>query len=159
MIKSIIQNDQKNRRKERERLISKIRNTFQDYMIRPTIYKCVTKISIAFTASLLWERYIGKCGMRGMVEQAFFVAGFYFVVLSWMEYLKMDGVKVHFLLEERQKKKKPKRHSQADIADFADEKVISFEELEEDERIVCKFLSDIICFAVFMVPSIIVLIL
>ena len=140
-------------------MIFKIRNTFQDYMIRPTIYKCVTKISIAFTASLLWERYIGKCGMRGMVEQAFFVAGFYFVVLAWMEYLKMDGVKVHFLLEERQKKKKPKRHSQADIADFADEKVISFEELEEDERIVCKFLSDIICFAVFMVPSIAALIL
>ena len=33
------------------------------------------------------------------------------------------------------------------------------EELEEDERIVCKFLSDIICFAIFMVPSIVALIL
>ena len=104
-------------------------------------------------------------GYRGVKEASkkndirVFVAGFYFVVLAWMEYLKMDGVKVHFLLEERQKKKKPKRHSQADIADFADEKVISFEELEADERIVCKFLSDIICFAIFMVPSIVALIL
>ena len=71
--------------------------------------------------------------------------------MAWFSYLHLDGVTMHHMLEER-KKKKPVRKSYTDIVDFADEHIVSYEELSEEERTVCSLAASLICGALFMLP-------
>lgn len=136
-------------------MIKKIKSIFQSYMIRPMIYQSVTKASIGLVLALLWNRFINSYGSYLVVRDAFFVVGMFFFMLAWFQYLRLDGAKIHHLLEGRKKKKRKKRHNTMDIADFADEKVISFDELEDEEKIVCRLLGDLICGFLFFIPAII----
>ena len=73
--------------------------------------------------------------------------------------MRLDGARIHHLMEEKQEKKKKKQHFTKDIVDFADEKVISFSELSDEERIVCRFLGDLLCAVLFLIPAGIALVL
>ena len=122
-------------------------------MIRPMLYQCATKVSIALVLCLLWDRFINREQYYSLVEFAFFVAGAFFLALAWFQYLRLDGARIHHLMEEKQEKKKKKQHFTKDIVDFADEKVISFSELSDEERIVCRFLGDLLCAVLFLIPA------
>ncbi|WP_242996724.1 hypothetical protein [Coprococcus sp. AF21-14LB] len=74
-------------------MIKKIRTIFQKYMIRPMIYQSVTKIAVALVLCLLWDRFLNQDHYQSIVESAFFVAGCVFVLLAWIQYLRMDGVR------------------------------------------------------------------
>ena len=102
---------------------------------------------------LLWDRFINREQYYSLVEFAFFVAGAFFLALAWFQYLRLDGARIHHLMEEKQEKKKKKQHFTKDIVDFADEKVISFSELSDEERIVCRFLGDLLCAVLFLIPA------
>ncbi len=140
-------------------MIKKIRTIFEKYMIRPMLYQCATKVSIALVLCLLWDRFINREQYYSLVEFAFFVAGAFFLALAWFQYLRLDGARIHHLMEEKQEKKKKKQHFTKDIVDFADEKVISFSELSDEERIVCRFLGDLLCAVLFLIPAGIALVL
>jgi hypothetical protein len=127
-------------------------------MIRPMIYQCVTKISIALVLTLLWNQFINKDALFSMIRDAFFVVGILFFMLAWFQYLRLDGVRIHHLLEGHERPKKKKRHKIMDIVDFADEKIISFDELDEDEKNVCRLLGDLICGIIFTVLALVALI-
>ena len=141
-------------------MIKKIRMIFQKYMIRPMLYQCVAKFAVAMVLCLLWDKSyplppLLKSFRRVtlMKENALFVAGCIFLMLAWIQYLRMDGVRIHHLLEEKEEKKK--KHITKDMVDFVDEKVIPFGELDDDERIVCRFLGDLLCALVCLIPSLI----
>lgn len=140
-------------------MIKKVRTIFEKYMIRPMLYQCATKVSIALVLCLLWDRFINREQYYSLVEFAFFVAGAFFLALAWFQYLRLDGARIHHLMEEKQEKKKKKQHFTKDIVDFADEKVISFSELSDEERIVCRFLGDLLCAVLFLIPAGIALVL
>ena len=140
-------------------MIKKIRTIFEKYMIRPMLYQCATKVSIALVLCLLWDRFINREQYYSLVEFAFFVAGAFFLALAWFQYLRLDGARIHHLMEEKQEKKKKKQHFTKDIVDFADEKIISFSELSDEERIVCRFLGDLLCAVLFLIPAGIALVL
>lgn len=139
--------------------MKKFSKYFQSYMIRPVIYQSVTKISIGLVLALLWNRYINKEALFSVVEDAFFVVGLCFFALAWIQYLRLDGLTFHYLMEEKHKKKKPVRHSYHDIADYADEKIISFAELEDDERIFCRMGANIVTALIFLIPAIVAMII
>ena len=68
----------------------------------------------------------------------------------------LDGVTVHHLGEEfKDMGKKKKFHATKSIVDFADERIISFEELEPEERIYCSMLSNLILGAALLIISLI----
>lgn len=140
-------------------MVKKIRTIFEKYMIRPMLYQCATKVSIALVLCLLWDRFINREQYYSLVEFAFFVAGAFFLALAWFQYLRLDGARIHHLMEEKQEKKKKKQHFTKDIVDFADEKIISFSELSDEERIVCRFLGDLLCAVLFLIPAGIALVL
>lgn len=135
-------------------MIKKIIGIFQPYMIRPTVYQCATKISVALVLALLWNRFINVEGMFSIVRDAFLVAGVFFLMLAWFQYLRLDGLKVSRTSKEERKKK---RHITKDIVDFADEKIISFAELDDEERIVCRLMGDVVCGLLFFLPALIAL--
>lgn len=139
-------------------MLKKIKMMFESYMIRPIVYQCVTKISIAVVLALLWNQFINRSQLFHIVKDAFFVLAICFFALAWVQYLRFDGMRIHHLFEDKEKKKKKKRHRTKDIVDFADEKIISFDELEDDEKIVCRFIGDIICGFLFLVPALVAMI-
>lgn len=138
-------------------MIKKIINTYQSYMIRPMLYQCATKISIAVVLALLWDRFINREGYFNVVRDAFLVVGIFFFLLAWIQYLRMDGVKVTRTSGESKRKKK--RHVTKDIVDYADEKIISFSELDEEEQLVCRLVGDVLCAFLFLIPALIALLL
>ena len=73
-------------------------------MVRPLIYQCVTKFAIAFVIALLWKQWINRSEAFSIVEDAFFVIGIIFILLSWFQYLSMDGIHLPHLLGGHKKK-------------------------------------------------------
>ncbi|MBO5335950.1 MAG: hypothetical protein J6A94_02315 [Lachnospiraceae bacterium] len=134
-------------------MIKKIIKIFQPYMIRPTVYQCATKISIALVLALLWNRFINLEKVFSVVRDAFLVVGVFFFMLAWFQYLRLDGMKVDHTAKSDKKKK---RHVTKDIVDYADEKIISFAELDDDERMFCRLLGDVVCGLLFLIPALVV---
>ena len=131
--------------------MKKITRLYKPYMIRPIIYKSVTKTSIALALVLLWNRWINKEGFISLGD-GFFVVGFIVMLLAWFSYLKLDGVRAYLQPEKKEKKKK---HRMYDIIDFADEKIISFDELELDEQDACKLASSFITGVLFILAALV----
>lgn len=135
------------------KIVNQIKEIYQPYMFRPTIYQCVTKSSIALVLALLWDRFINVDGILSLVRDAFFVVGIFFLACVWFQYLRFDGVKMD-RISKTEKKKEKKRFFTKDIVDYADEKIISYAELEEEEQAVCRFLSNVICCVVFLLLAV-----
>ena len=97
--------------------MKKLTSMYKRYMFHPILYKTVTRTSIVAVLMLLWQRYVS------------------------------DGTfTIHHLLEEFKGmgKRQKKIHSTRSIIDYADEKIVSFEELEPEERTYCSLLSNLV---------------
>jgi len=92
---------------------------------------------------------IGPC-LLNLVQPSDSIAifaeiGVVLLMWAWVNYLRLDGVTIHHLGEEfKDMGKKKKLHSTKSIVDFADERIVSFEELEPEERTYCSMLSNLI---------------
>lgn len=127
---------------------------WQGYMLRPLIYKAFTRFVLALTAALLWNHFVAPVFLLTPLAYAFVFVGVFFAVCAWLNHLRMDGLKLP-RLKLPTLKKKPAR-SYGDIMDYTDEEVISFDELEDDEKDVCSMFANLICCLIFLLLSLIV---
>ncbi len=132
-------------------MINKIKNIFKSYMVRPLIHKTVTKSAIVLVLCLLWDRWVNTSSGRNVVQDAFFVIGFIWMLFAWFQYLKLDGYTVQYLFKDKRQKKE--KHVQKDMVDFVDEEVVSFSELEDDEKTVVNMFSNLITGAIYVAIS------
>ena len=134
--------------------MKRIISNFKPYMVRPTIYKAITRCSIAMVLILLWSMFLNTS--LSPVRDASFCAGLVFLMLAWFSYLRIDGMKVHFLGEEILAKKHPKKkkHWQKSMIDFVDEHIITFDELTEDEQAICMLATHLLSGIVFLAVSV-----
>ena len=124
--------------------MKKLTQMYKKYMFHPILYKTVTRTSIVAVLMLLWDRYVSD-GYFTMWEAPGLVLGVGLLAWAWVDYLRLDGVTIHHLGEEfKDMGKKKKLHSTKSIVDFADERIVSFEELEPEERTYCSMLSNLI---------------
>ena len=94
----------------------KILKIYKTYMIRPVLYQCVTRCAVSLAAVLVWNRFVSS--PLQAVRDGCMTAGFVLLMMAWFLYLKLDGMTVHHMLEDRRKKKKKaKRWVGGDIAD------------------------------------------
>lgn len=120
-------------------------------MIRPIIYKSVTRCSIALVVVLLWERFVpGR--LSSFCDAGFLVALFLFM-MSWFSYLKLDGMKVQ--LPKKEKRSKKKIHWQPSMVDFVDEKIVTFDMLTDEEQTACLMACNFFSGLIFLVVSIV----
>lgn len=138
-------------------MINKMKKIFKRYMVHPLIYQVITKMVVVVVIALLWDRFVNVNGHLSMVRDAYFVLGLIFLMLSWFQYLRLDGVSVKHLFGTGEKRK-TKRNGTSDIADYADEKIISFSELEDEERTVVRLLSDVLTGLIFVIISLVALV-
>ena len=117
---------------------------YKKYMFHPILYKSVTRVSVVAVLMLLWDRYVSD-GTFTMWQAPALQLGVILLAWAWVDYLRLDGVTIHHLAEEfKDMGKKKKHHATKSIVDFADERIVSFEELEPEERTYCSMLSNLI---------------
>lgn len=138
--------------------MKKIKEIYKPYMIRPIIYSTFTKFMSSLCVVLLWDRFVNSRNVQpyGVVDFAFFITAVYFILWAWLQYLVLDGLNLEVFksLAEMVKPKK-KVHYTRDFVDFVDEKVVTFDSLDDDEQIVAKILSNLTTSACFLIPSLI----
>lgn len=134
--------------------MKKILAIYKAYMVRPILYQCVTRCAVALAAALVWDRFVPSSLLA--VRDGCLAAAVILLMMAWFVYLKLDGMMVHHLLEDRRKKKKKsKRRVGGDIADYVDEHIVSFDELEEGEQTACRLAADLLAAALFLAASLI----
>jgi len=138
--------------------MKKIRSIFAPYMVRPTIYMCVSRSSLALVLLLLWNRFVND-GTYGVVRDGCSVVGLFMIVISWFSWLKLDGMSRPDFSFMNFTKKRKRFFGRADLVDFVDEHVVSFDELEDDEQTVCVLLADLIGGGLFLLVGLVGLVL
>ncbi|MGN0706940.1 MAG: hypothetical protein ACI4JC_02965 [Faecalibacterium sp.] len=124
--------------------MKKLISMYKPYMLRPILYKSVTRVSIVAVLMLLWDRFVSD-GHFTMWEAPGFLCGVVLLSWAWVNYLRLDGMKIHYLMEDKAKPDKKRfRHATRSIVDYADEHIVSFEELEPEQRIYCSMLSNLL---------------
>lgn len=127
------------------------RNRLKKEHLRPIVYKTFSRGVLAVTLILLWNRFINQSGLLSVRVHGFFFAGAVFLALAWISYLRLTGIKIPKFPEW------PKRNkhinSYGDIADYCDEHIISFDELEENDRHMCTLIANLNCGLAFLLIS------
>lgn len=132
--------------------MKKIAKLYKSYMIRPILYKSVTRSTIALALVLLWGRLIDS--PLSAVRDGSVVVAFVLFMMGWFSYLKLDGMRApHPPKPEDEKKEKPKKRG--DIIDFVDEHIVTFDELSDEEQSACILAADVCSGAVFLMASIV----
>ena len=121
------------------------------YLIRPTIYKTVTKLLLTAVFGGIWSRFGNKYGFFSPILHITSSFTVIFAVLAWFSFLRLDGVRLPRIKNRRKKKKR--MHTMSDLTDHLDTEIIPFEELDEDERDFCSMLSSLVCFALCLLIS------
>ena len=124
---------------------------YQKLLIRPIIYKAFSRFILSLTAAMLWDRLINTNDLRDMRAFAFVFMGIFSFVAAWLCYLRMDGFKIP-RIKTPTWQRKPTR-SYGDIPDYVDEEIVSFDELEDDERDFCSMIANIIVGVLYMAIS------
>jgi hypothetical protein len=112
----------------------------QKHMIRPTLFLMFFKALVLLVLALIWNRL--DHGARG-IGYGFSILGLLLMVFAWFAYLSLDGLSFHHLLEERKNKRKTKVRAH-DMIDFVEEDVVSFHDLEKEEKAACRMVSSLV---------------
>lgn len=136
--------------------MKKIRRLYKPYMIRPILYKSVAKCLTALAVILVWNRFVHS--PLSAARDGCAVAAVAFFLMGWISYLRLDGVKLGGL-PKKEGERKPGRGSRGDIIDFADEHIVSFDELGEEEQRACILAADLLSGLLFLAASLIAFLL
>ena len=125
-----------------------IKKYYKPYLRQPIIVLTVVRTLIALVLALLWDRFLNADRLRSL-DMATGTFGLILLALAWFSYLGMDGVDglskiLRFFRKEKRKKKGTKRSAGGDLADYVDEDVVSFDELEDEEKSVCRFAANLL---------------
>ncbi|MBQ8973191.1 MAG: hypothetical protein IJ074_08955 [Clostridia bacterium] len=113
---------------------------YQRYMLRPIVYQSSTRLAFSLAIALLLREFAATPLPWSLIALAAV-----FLLLSWVAWLRLDGARLpaldHRLFRAR-KRKDP--FAGGAMADYLDEKPISFEELTNEERDACLLVSNLI---------------
>lgn len=118
------------------------------------LQKTFSRVVIGLLICFLWDRFLNSGGRLNVYGHAFMAVGLIYAALSWLNYLSLDGVNAPEIFKKKLFKKPPKR-KMGDMIDYVDEKVVSFEELDDDERTAASFVANLIAAVLFLIPCII----
>lgn len=126
---------------------------YRKYMIRPMIHMAFIRSVLGLTAALLWNEFVNIESMLPMRTFAFLFLGAFFLLTGWMAYLRLDGMKAPAFDKRLFEWKRKPKHIFGDMIDYVGEDVISFDELDEDEKNFCRLTVDLLCGVVFLTLS------
>ena len=121
-------------------------------MLRPFIYMAAFRLMLGGIFLLAWQQFIRNAPGANMI--AGFLAALY-LLFAFLIYLRMDGLAIPRIKNYRSKmKRKDPTENLGNMADHLDDDTnITYDDLEDDEKDACSFLSNLVCAAVFLVLS------
>ncbi len=129
----------------------KIKGIYQKYMLRPIIYMTAYRLMVAMIILLIFVRLV-KNGPAPDFVAGFLTVGF--ALLSYLVYLRMDGLRIPRVKYIRPKKKTDPLRNFGSMSDHADDEPgVTFEELEMDERDFCSLAANLINLVIFLIAS------
>ncbi|MBQ8094172.1 MAG: hypothetical protein IJ242_11430 [Clostridia bacterium] len=123
------------------------------HMIRPIIYQVFTRYLILLCFSLLWDFFLNNSTLRRPVSTAFLLCASFLVIMAWLAYLRLDGVSVPKFDRRLFRRKKTPERAYGDLIDYTDEDIPTFDDLDDEEKDRCLFLSNLITAALFVITS------
>lgn len=127
----------------------------ESHMIRPIIYQVFTRYITLLFFSLLWDFFLNKGSIHRPVSTAFVLCAIFLAVMAWLAYLRLDGIRApRFDRRLFRWKKKPAR-SYGDIIDYIDEDIPTFDDLDDEDKDRCLFLSNLITAVLFILTAVI----
>jgi len=128
---------------------------YKPYMLRPIIYKLTPRLVTGAVLALLWDRFFNTQKLFSMAEHAFFVLGIIFFAAAWVNYLKLDGMKIHHLNESR---KKETKHKLKFPVDYSDDAPSPADSLDTHDDATAALISNLLAGVFFIVPSVLFLV-
>lgn len=128
------------------------------YMVRPIINKIFTRCFAGVFISVAYSYYMfHKVEFNAVVvNYPLLTFGCVCIMMAWFNYLKFDGIKVNFGIDEanREKKMKKVKHKTKQMIDYSDEKIISYQELLDGEKLICNTVANLVSGIMLIIPSI-----
>ena len=119
-------------------------------MTRPLIYKLFTRLGAALLALAAVNRVrMGQGQGSVWALGCVFLAGLFFVG-AWLVYLRRDGTRIPRLKELRFFHKKKPERAYGDMIDYVDEDVVTFDELDDDEKDQVSLTVNLLCALAFI---------
>ena len=129
-----------------------LKKQYHRYMIRPIVTKTITRTLIGLVIVLLWDKYVNV--ERIGVSRLGFGLG------AWFSYLHLDGLTPIDTAKKKfgvkNKKKKTKQSMGGDIADYLDEEIVPYEELDESEKAACQMAAFLISGMILVIAGIVI---
>lgn len=132
----------------------KIKGIYRKYMLRPIIYLAAFRTMVALIFFLLVDRFVANGPRSDMICTFLAVV---FALLSYLVYLRMDGLRIPRMKYIRPKKKADVIRNMSDMTDHIDEELgVTFDELEQDEKDFCSLVANGINLVIFLTASFLV---
>ena len=123
-----------------------LRSLYKSDMFHAVLYKSFSRLVIAACLCLLWQRFVSD-GRFTIWEAPCLAVGAALLGWAWVGYLRLDGIRVPFVHKDTAlsaQRGARKRHATHSMADFADEKIVSFDELSPQEKALCSMRASLI---------------
>lgn len=134
--------------------MKKIREVWSKSILRPIIYMTLTRFGIGLCAALLLDFFFPD-SERDLKLWAFTLLIFIFLALAWIAWLRLDGIRLPRVMNLRWSPRRKPIRTFGDMIDHIDDDIVTFDELDNDEKDVCCLISDLICALAFLVPVLI----
>ena len=138
-----------------------LKKQYHRYMIRPIVTKTITRTLIGLVIVLLWDKYVNV--ERIGVSRLGFGLGAVGIILmacAWFSYLHLDGLTPIDTAKKKfgvkNKKKKTKQSMGGDIADYLDEEIVPYEELDESEKAAWQMAAFLISGMILVIAGIVI---
>ena len=138
-----------------------LKKQYHRYMIRPIVTKTITRTLIGLVIVLLWDKYVNVERIRSFKAWLWTGCSWnYFNGWCMVSYLHLDGLtpidtaKKNFGV--KNKKKKTKQSMGGDIADYLDEEIVPYEELDESEKAACQMAAFLISGMILVIAGIVI---
>ena len=130
------------------------RMRFDRTMVRPLIYQTFTRGLVALTAILIVREFSGAQDGRRILPWGCMAAAGVYLLLAWVAWLRLDGALLpaldHRLFRFRRRRDP---FASAGMADHIDDRPVSFEELEPEQRDLCLLAANAIVAVAFAVAG------
>jgi hypothetical protein len=94
--------------------------------------------------ALLIGEYVKTPAVNSPRSYAFTLMGLFLLLLGWMAYLRLNGTKAPVIDKRLFEWYKPSKRKMGDMADYIDEPLEQADDLENDERDMCRLIANIV---------------
>ena len=126
--------------------------SFEPRLRRAVLYQVFTRYVSCLCFALLWDFLFNKDRLRP-VSTAFLLFAAVFAVLAWTAWLRLDGLSVPKLDRRLFRRRKTPERAYGDLIDYVDEDIVTFDDLDDEEKDQCLVLSNLITAALFLITS------